>query len=95
MQAEAVNGPTTDKRTKAAVPPFHWSQPVVANMTHRGQPERFAGFEFERMDPAAEALVGGPAGDCYDATWRQGMEGQLGDGASAADGGGGGSMLAS
>ena len=59
MQSEAVNGPTTSKRAGAAVPPFRWSEPVVANMTHRGQPERFAGLEFERMDPLAEALGGG------------------------------------
>lgn len=51
MQAEVVNGPTTDF-WPWSVPPFRWSEAVVANMTHRGQPERFA-FSFERMDPAA------------------------------------------
>ncbi|KAL4431400.1 hypothetical protein ABPG75_006656 [Micractinium tetrahymenae] len=49
MQAEAVNGPTTDL-WPWSVPPFRWSEAAVANLTHRGQPERFA-FSFERMDP--------------------------------------------
>ncbi|KAI3424367.1 hypothetical protein D9Q98_009920 [Chlorella vulgaris] len=53
MQAEAVNGPTSDS-WPWSVPPFHWSEAVVANLTHRGQPERFA-FHFERMDPEASA----------------------------------------
>lgn len=91
MQADVVNGPTSDG-WPWSVPPFRWSEPVVANLTHRcvcwwpgrwvgrqgtlrccrptpcrnsshclnpgarccrGQPERFAGFRFERMDPAA------------------------------------------
>ncbi|EFN51549.1 hypothetical protein CHLNCDRAFT_140007 [Chlorella variabilis] len=49
LQAEAVNGPTTDS-WPWSVPPFRWSEAVVSNLTHRGQPERFA-FRFERMDP--------------------------------------------
>ncbi|PSC74620.1 Phospholipase B-like 1 isoform A [Micractinium conductrix] len=51
LQAEAVNGPTTD-RWPWSVPPFTWKEPVVANLTHRGQPDRFT-FTWERMDPAA------------------------------------------
>ncbi|KAL4422210.1 hypothetical protein ABPG77_006451 [Micractinium sp. CCAP 211/92] len=51
MQAEAVNGPTTDL-WPWSVPPFRWSEAAVANLTHRGQPVRFA-FSFERMDPLA------------------------------------------
>ena len=34
MQAEVVNGPTTDGWLWS-VPPFRWSQPVAANLTHR------------------------------------------------------------
>ena len=89
MQSEAVNGPTTSKRAGAAVPPFRWSEPVVANMTHRGQPERFAGFEFERMDPLAEVLGGGASGGCYDTTWRQGVAAGPGPGGSGGGGDGG------
>lgn len=34
MQAEAVNGPTTDL-WPWSVPPFRWSEAAVANLTHR------------------------------------------------------------
>lgn len=34
MQADVVNGPTSDG-WPWSVPPFRWSEPVVANLTHR------------------------------------------------------------
>lgn len=52
LQAEVVNGPTTDAHPHP-LPPFSWHEPAVANLTHRGQPQRFKGFRFQRMDPAA------------------------------------------
>lgn len=51
LQSEVVNGPTSDG-WPWSVPAFRWSEPAAANITHRGQPERFA-FTFQRMDPAA------------------------------------------
>lgn len=47
MEAEAVNGPTTEQ---GDLPPFDWHQ--FSDMEHRGQPRRFA-FQFERMSAAA------------------------------------------
>lgn len=51
MQAEVVNGPTTDG-LPWSVPPFSWAEDGVANLTHRGQPRRFS-FDFQKMDPAS------------------------------------------
>lgn len=51
MQAEVVNGPTTDF-WPWSVPPFRWSEAVVANMTHRcGHPVSLACMLAARCGP--------------------------------------------
>jgi len=48
MEAEAVNGPTTDGQQ-----PFTWSAPQFKNITHQGLPDIF-NFRFEREAPSWE-----------------------------------------